>query len=50
MENTVHNGISPKFWMYDVPVSFDDDLVITEFGWHRPIPWRLSKKRATITL
>lgn len=38
MENTVHNGISPKFWMYDVPVSFDDDLVITEFGWHRPDP------------
>ena len=38
MEKTVHNGISPKFWMYDVPISFGDDLTITEFGWHRPDP------------
>lgn len=38
MEKTIHNGIAPKFWMYDVPVSSDGGLVITEFGWHRPDP------------
>lgn len=38
MENTIHNGISSKFWMYNVPISSGTGIEIDEFGWHRPDP------------